>query len=215
MNSRDVLMQVASPALRGESSDSNSDDSDKDDNIILVPPKFPSGISTPAQSKRITKPLRVTSASVLTNAPPKTVPMPNSTVPTSKSTSNIKRIPGDKKEQRKLFTDSESSSSDEDPLSAGIPKPVAMDTRTGLIHKGKAKLEDLFDEPSMEGLLLQNDEERSSSDEGTGVTLSSVGVGMGEAVIDGTALEQLNKVGRAECVNNIYSRTLLIRSSMN
>ena len=194
-------MQVAPPSLHEESSDSSSDE---DDDIITVPPKVPSGKSTPAQSKRTTKQPKVASTSVLTSVPTKTASMPNSTVLTSTSTSNIKRTSNEKKD---LFTDSESSSSNEDPLSSGIPKPVAMDARTGRTHKGKAKLEDLFDEPSMEGLLLRKNEEESSSEDSTGVTLSSVGVDMSEAVISGTVLEQFNKVGRGDYVNNILDCT--------
>lgn len=196
---------MPSPVLHEENSDSSSDGSYKDDDIITLPPKVPSDKYPLAQRKRTTKPSRVASTSVLTSAPLKTTPMPDSAVPTSRSASNIKRASVEKKEQHELFTDSESSSSDEDPLSAGIPKPIVMDTRTGPTHKSNAKLEDLFEEPSMEGLLLENNETGSSSDESIGVTLSStLSVIIGEAVISGTALEQLNEVGGAKSVNNVY-----------
>ena len=76
------------------------------------------------------------------------------------------------KEPKKLFPDSDLLSSGEDPLSAGIPKPVAMDTKTNHVHRGGASLEDLFDEaPSIgdAGLLLGNNKRGdSSSDESIG-----------------------------------------------
>ena len=109
----------------------------------------------------------------------------------------------EKREPSKLFPDSDSSSSGEDPLSTGIPKPVAMDTRSNHTHMGGTSLEDLFDEPTVgggDGLLLGNSKEveSSSSDESIGSPEVSLPRGLSlnisEDMISGTALEQLSKV---------------------
>ena len=195
-----------------ESSDtSTSSDNDSGDNtndVIVRPPKVPSGKSSPSQAKRTTKPSKSSSASVLTNVSLKSAPLVSSsnssTVPPTSKTA--KRINVEKKEPSKLFPDSDSSSSDEDlhVLSGGIPKPVAMDTRTYHAHVGGGSLEDLFDEPTVGGdsggLLLGNNKKRdsSSSDESIGspeVTLpSGISLNINEDMISGTALEQLSKV---------------------
>jgi hypothetical protein len=114
-----------------------------------------------------------------------------------------KRTNVEKKEPRKLFPDSDSSSGEDDPLSTGIPKPVTLDTRTNHAHVGGASLEDLFDEPTVgggDGLLLGNSREggSSSSDGSIGspevVIPRGLGMNISEDVISGTALEQLSKV---------------------
>ena len=184
--------------------DATSESSDSDDitdDVVLRPPKVPSGKSSPSQIKRTTKPSKSSSASTLTNIPLKSAPLisGNNAVPTSKT---AKRTSVEKKEPAKLFPESDSSSSEDDPLLAGIPKPVAMDTRTNHAHIGGASLEDLFDEPAgSDGLnLLGNSKEgNSSSDESIGSPEVVLPRGLGlmnidEDVISGTALEQLSKV---------------------
>ena len=123
----------------------------------------------------------------------------SSTVPVSKTG---KRTNVEKREPSKLFPDSDSSSSGEDPLSTGVPKSVAMDTRINHTRVGGGSLEDLFDEPtvSSDGLLLGNSKEGDSSslDESIGspeVALPrGLSLNISEDMISGTALEQLSKV---------------------
>ena len=187
-----------------------SSSSDDDDVILRPPPKVHSEKFSPAQAKRTTKPAKSTSASVLSNVPLKSAPLGGksntNTAPALKTGKRTKV----EKEPKKLFPDSDSSSEEDDPLSTGIPKPVAMDTRTNHAHVGGASLEDLFDEPTVggsDGLLLGNSKERdsSSSDESIGspeVALPrGLSVNINEDVISGTALEQLSKVHAYTCTH--------------
>ena len=181
-----------------------SSSSDDDDVILCPPPKVHSEKSSPAQAKRTSKPAKSTSASVLSNVPLKSAPLGGkSNTSTAPALKTGKRTKVEQKEPKKLFPDSDSSSGEDDPLSTGIPKPVAMDTRTNHAHVGGASLEDLFDEPTVggsDGLLLGNSKEggSSSSDESIGspeVALPrGLSMNINEDVISGTALEQLSKV---------------------
>ena len=187
------------PSRAQKDTSESSDDSDND--IIVHPPRIPSGKPSPAQSKKTSR--TSSSSSILTSVPPKVAPPTSSGVhPTAKTSSSAKRTSVEKRETPKLFPDSDSSSSDEgDSLFSRIPKPpVAMDSRTKV---GGAVLEDLFDDPPAvgrgESLLLANKKGDSSSDE----SLSSppevtvplpLALDISEGVVSGTALEQLSKV---------------------
>lgn len=132
------------------------------------------------------------------NVAPLTVPPSGAGLTAKSGGTNAKRTTVGKKESRKLFPDSDSSSNDEDPLSAGMPTSVAMDTSARHAHLGGAVLEDLFDEPATEGLLIQNSRGESTSDESIGspeaVLPPRLGLDITEDMISGTALEQLSKV---------------------
>ena len=192
---------VSSVILESPITSSSSDD---DDIILRPPPKVPSGKSSPSQAKRTTKPSKSMSASVLTNVSLKSAPLVGkSNTSAAPALKTGKRIKVEKKEPRKLFPDSDSSSGEDDLLSTGISKPVATDTRTNHTHVGGASLEDLFDEPTVggsDGLLLGNSKEgdSSSSDESIGspeVALPrGLSMNISEDVISGAALEQLSKV---------------------
>ena len=195
------LQAVSSVILESPITSSSSDD---DDVMLRPPPKVHSGKSSPSQAKRTSKPSKSMSASVLTNVSLKSAPLGGkSNTSAAPALKTGKRTKVEKKEPRKLFPDSDSSSGEDDLLSTGIPKPVAMDMRTNHAHVGGASLEDLFDEPTVggsDGLLLGNSKEgdSSSSDESIGspeVALPrGLSMNISEDVISGTALEQLSKV---------------------
>ena len=205
-----ISLQTVSSVIVESPITSSDDDSEDNTNDVIVrqPPKVPSGNSSPSQqqAKSTSKPFKSTSASVLTNVPLKSAPGPlggrtrTSTVPLPKTG---KRTNIEKKEPSKLFPDSDSSSSGEDPRSTGLPKSVATDTRTNHALVGGTSLEDLFDEPTVggrDGLLLGNCKDGDSSSSGESIGSPEVALPRGlslninEDMISGTALEQLSKV---------------------
>ena len=195
--------QTVSSVLRDDTeefSTSSSDDSDND--VIVQPPKVSSSKSSPSLNKKTSKPSKGSSSPLLSSVPLTTAPLANTAAPLAKSNTKAKQPQAEKRKSRKLFSDdSDSSSSGEDPLLSGIPKPVSMDTITNPTHMGGATLEDLFEEPLVPGgILLTGKGGESSSDD----TLDSPEVAQPVvAVLDGgtrissVALEQLNKVGVA------------------